>query len=177
MSGHRAARARQRRVRRGLALPLTVFVLTVIGLFIAGSAFATMQEGRSAVGLLAERQALEAAEYGAVAVLRDWDPAWTGGMPVGSTAGPMTHSLSGGARAVVRATRTGITTWWVVSEGTAGGVIAPRAARRVVNAVLRLDVAPESASAIVGVPDSVRAARLAGAAPVRLQARWWAPFD
>jgi len=46
-----------------------------------------------------------------------------------------------------------------------------------VNAVVRLDVPPESASAMVGVPDSVRAGRLLGAAPVRMQARWWAPFD
>jgi hypothetical protein len=163
--------------RRGLALPLTVLVLTVIGLFIAGSAFATMQEGRSAVGMLAERLALEAAEYGAVAVLRDWDPAWNAGMPVGSTAGPVSHSLASGARASVRTTRTSITTWWVVSEGSAGGHLASRSSRRIVNAVLRLDVPPESASAVIGVPDSVRAARLAGTAPVRLQARWWASFD
>jgi hypothetical protein len=163
--------------RLGLALPLTVFVLTVIGLFLAGSAFTTMQEGRAALGTLAQRLSLEAAEYGAAAVLRDWDPAWNTGMPVGQTAGPWTHSLSGGARAVVRVTRTGITTWWVVSEGAAGGILARRAARRTVNAVLRLDVVPESASAMTGVPDSVRAARLAGARPVRVRDRWWSEFD
>ncbi len=165
------------RCRRGMALPLTVFVLAVVSLFMVGSAFLTLQESRVALGTLAERLALEAAEYGAVAVLRDWNPAWSTAVPVGKTLGPFQHPLSSDASAEVRATRTGVTTWWVVSEGTAGGTLARRAARRTVNAALRLDVVPDSASPIAGVPDSVRAGRLSQARPVRVRGRWWAGFD
>jgi len=163
--------------RDGLALPATVFVLTVIGLFVAGTAFTTLQEGRAAVGALAQRLALEAAEYGAVAVLRDWNPAWNVGVSVGQTVGPFTHALSGGATSVVRVTKTTETMWWVVSEGAAGGVLARRSSRRTVNAVLRLDVAPESSSAAASPMDSVRRARLSSAGPVRVRDRWWSEFD
>lgn len=142
--------------RQGLALPAAVFTLAVVLLFIAGSAFATTQEARASVGALAERFALEAAEYGAAAVLRDWDQAWNVRVPVGRTIGPVTHTLSGGASSVVRLTRTTPVTWWVVSEGQAGGTLVRRAARRTVNAVFRLDPPPDAALAALSVTDSAR---------------------
>ncbi len=142
------------RARRGLALPAAVFTLAVIALFIAGSAFATTQEARASVGALTERLALEAAEYGAVAALRDWNPAWNVAAPVGQTVGPVTHMLSSGASSAMRLTRTSLTTWWVVSEGHAGGTVVRRAARRTVNAVFRLDLPPDAAQAALGVTDS-----------------------
>lgn len=144
------------RARRGLALPAAVFTLAVVLLFIAGSAFATTQEARAAAGALAERLALEAAEYGAAAVLRDWDAAWNVAVPVGQTHASITHTLTGGASSSVRLTRMSLTTWWVVSEGTAGGQATRRTARRTVNAVIRLDVPPDAADAALGVTDSAR---------------------
>jgi hypothetical protein len=143
-------------LRPGLALPAAVFTLAVIVLFIAGSAFAATQEARASVGALAERLALEAAEYGAAAVLRDWDPAWNVATPVGQTLGPAIHVLAGGATSVVRLTRTSATTWWAVSEGSAGATVVRRAARRTVNAVFRLDMPPDAAQAALGVADSAR---------------------
>ena len=141
--------------RAGLALPAALFTLVLIALFIAGSAFAATQEVRASAGTLAERVALEAAEYGAVAVLRDWDPAWNLAAPIGQTTGPFTHTLAGGAAAQVRLTRTSLTTWWIVSEGIVGGA-ASRAARRTVNAVYRLDLPPLVPDAALAVADSVR---------------------
>lgn len=143
-------------LRPGLALPAAVFTLAVIVLFIAGTAFVATQEARASVGALAERLALEAAEYGASAVLRDWDPAWNVATPVGQTVGPVNHTLAGGATSVVRLTRTSATTWWAVSEGSAGGTVVRRAARRTVNAVFRLDLPPDAAQAALGVADSAR---------------------
>jgi hypothetical protein len=142
--------------RKGLALPAAVFTLAVIVLFIAGSAFATTQEARASLGALAERFALEAAEYGAAAVLRDWDPSWNVATPAGQTLGPVNYTLSSGAASTVRLTRTSATTWWAVSEGSAGGSIVRRAARRTVNAVFRLDLPPDAVQAALGVVDSVR---------------------
>lgn len=142
--------------RAGLALPAAVFVLAIIVLFIAGSAFATSQEARASIGTLAQRTALEAAEYGAAAVLRDWDPAWNTGTLVGQALGPLVHTLAGGATATVRLTRTGTTTWWAVSEGTAGGTVASRMARRTIGAAFRLDLPPGPVEAALAVGDSAR---------------------
>jgi hypothetical protein len=89
-------------------------------------------------------------------VLRDWDPAWNLNTPVGRTLGPFTHSLAAGASAAVRVTRTTLTTWWVVSEGQAGGTDGRRIARRAVNAALRLDLPPDAAKAALAVADSAR---------------------
>lgn len=163
-------------VRRGIALPAALGVLTLVGLFLAGTAFSALQESRGALGSLAQRAAIEAAEYGAAAVLRDWNVAWNTGVAVGTTIGPIGHALSGGASAVVRITRGTPTTWWVVSEGLAGGPLARRSARRTVNAVLRLDIDADSALPLVGVTDSARMARLGFATPVRVRGRWWQQF-
>lgn len=144
-----------RRTRQGLALPVAIFTIAIIVLFVAGSAFATSQESRASLGALAERVALESAEYGAVAVLRDWDPAWNVAIPPGQTIAPFTHTLSGGAIASVRLTRTSATSWWAVSEGTTAGVLV-RAARRTVNAAFRLDMPPSVIDAALSVADSAR---------------------
>ncbi len=141
------------RSRRGLALPAAIFTLAIIVLFIAGSAFTATQEARASLGTLAERTALEAAEYGAAAVLRDWDSRWNVSTPVGQTIGPFAYTLSGGAGAVARLTRTSLTTWWVMSEGSVGGA-RNRQARRTLNAVYRLDLAPPIPDFTVGVGDS-----------------------
>jgi hypothetical protein len=146
------------RPRTGLALPAAVVTLGIIALFIAGSAFAASQEARASVGSLAERLALEAAEYGIAATVRDWDRAWNLVTPIGQTTGPVTRSLAGGASVVVRLTRTSLTAWWVVSEGTAGGSALTRGARRTVNAAFRLDLPPDIASAALAATDSVHVA-------------------
>src|SRR5688500_19010459 len=143
-----------RRLRRGLALPVAMLTVTIVVLFVAGSAFATSLESRASVGALAERLAMESAEYGAVAVLRDWDPAWNVATPVGQTLGPFTHALSGGV-ASVRLTRASWTTWWAVSDGNTSGTVA-RAARRSVSAVFRLDMPPAMIDAALSVTDRAR---------------------
>ncbi len=140
--------------RPGLALPAAIFTLAVVTLFIAGSAFAAMQEANAASGSLAQRLALEAAEYGAAAVIRDWDRGWNTATPVGATLA-FAHSLPGGAASRVRLTRTGSLTWWLVSTGSAGGTVARREALRTVNAALRLDVGADSVVAALSAADSV----------------------
>lgn len=139
--------------RRGLALPAALFTIAIIVLFIAGSAFTAAQEARAAHGTLSERIALEAAEYGAASVLRDWRRRWNVSVMVGQSVGPLMHNLPGGATASVRLTRLSGTTWWVVSEGSVG-TVASRQAKRVVNAVLRLDLPPAMPDAALAVTDS-----------------------
>jgi hypothetical protein len=141
------------RLRRGLALPAAIFTIAIIALFIAGSSFAATQEARASLGTLAERSALETAEYGVTAVLRDWDRQWNVSTTVGQTLGPFTHAMSSGATATVRLTRATLTTWWVISEATTGNT-ASREARRTLNAILRLDLVPGVVDAALAVADS-----------------------
>ena len=140
--------------RTGLALPAAVFTLAIIVLFIAGSAFATTQEARASVSTLSERLALEAAEYGAAALLRDWDQGWNVNVPVGQTLAPFSYAMAGGALSDVRLTRTSYTTWWAVSRGSAGGADHRRWAHRTVNAAFRLDMPSDAMDAALGVADS-----------------------
>lgn len=151
----RRARLRHAWPRRGLALPAALLALTLIALFLAGSAFVSLQEARSASNALGERRALEAAEYGVAAVLRDWDPRWNLAVAPGDTLGPWVHTLAGGAASTVRAVRATPTTVWVVSEGTTGIPAADRRARRVVGALLRLDPGNEPFLAAITVRDSL----------------------
>lgn len=138
--------------RRGLALPAAVFTLALIALFIAGSAFTAAQEAKAATGALAERLALESAEYGASALLRDWKAAWNVSTSIGQTIGPFTYTFTGGS-VLVRAMRTSVTNWWIVSEGIAGTASA-RWSRRTVNAAVRLDLLPPAPDAALSVLDS-----------------------
>lgn len=147
---HRAARAAG---RRGIALPGALLVLTFLALFVSGSAYLVMQEARSSFDALSERRALEAAEYGASAVLRDWSASHAA-IAVGARLGPWRHTLAGGGDATVHAVRATSTTFWVISEGTAAGPGASRGARRVVSALLRLDVPDVSSAAALTVADS-----------------------
>lgn len=133
-----------------------MFTLSFIAVFIAGSAFMAWQDVRAATGSLAGRLALEAAEYGATAVLRDWDASWNTTAPVGRTLGPFTHAQPNGAAAAVRVTRASTSTWWVMSDGTAGGTDPRRSARRTVHTLLRLDLVPEPGVAAFAAADSAR---------------------
>ena len=140
--------------RRGIALAAAVVTLAIISLFIAGSAFFTLQEARAARNTLTERSALEAAEYGAAALARDWLPATSLAMPIGGTLGPVHYTLSGAAAATSRLTRATSTTFWGVSEGVAGTHAARTLARHTVGVVYRLALALPTISAALTVRDS-----------------------
>jgi hypothetical protein len=140
--------------RSGVALPAAVATLAIVSLFVAGSAYFTLQESRAARTSLTERAALEAAEYGATALARDWLPAQALLLPIGGTFGPFTHSLSGGAAATARLTRATSTTFWAVSDGSAGSASALTLSRRSVGLVYRLGLAIPAVTAALTVHDS-----------------------
>jgi hypothetical protein len=141
--------------RRGFALPTTVIALAIVSLFIAASAFLATQEARAARHAVSERAALEAAEYGAGAVLRDWDRSLNTAVAVGATLGPWGHAPGPDARVTTRVTRATLTTFWVVSEGEAGASGPRWTARRLVNALLRLDIPSPDVPAALTARDSV----------------------
>ena len=142
--------------RQGLALPAAVITLAIVSLFVAGSAFFTMQETRAARNALTERAALEAAEYGATALARDWSPSQALALPVGGTLGPFARTLAGRATASARLTRVTATTFWGVSEGAAGAMNTRTLARRTVAVAYRLALAMPAVTAALTVRDSAR---------------------
>jgi hypothetical protein len=132
---------------------MAMAAIAITSLFIAGSAFFAAQQAHEGASVLSERSALEAAEYGAAAVLRDWNPDSNLVVPVGSTLGAYSYAVSG-ATARARVTRTTPTTYWVVAEGVAGPATLRGQATRRVAVLYRLDLAAPTVGAALAVRDS-----------------------
>ena len=69
---------------RGVALPLAIFALVVVGALVAGSFFIGMQEQRVGRNTVALQQAFAAAEAGAQTAVIEWDPTVVNQLTVGT---------------------------------------------------------------------------------------------
>lgn len=134
-------------VRRGVALLTALVALLLLAILAAGA----MHLGRGDFQRTRDegvmRGAGNAADAGAYDFLRRWPQLPHESLPVGGVLGPDTLQLSG-ATAVVRALRASPTTWWVVSDASAGDSVAHTLARRSVAVAIRLalpDIAPNAA--------------------------------
>jgi len=74
------------RSRRGIALPIAIFALVIIGALVAGAFFVGFQEQRVGHNTIKSQQAFAAAEAGAEAQVASWVPGRMNAMAVGSTA-------------------------------------------------------------------------------------------
>lgn len=74
------------RETRGIALPLAIFALVIIGALVAGAFFIGFQEQRVGRNTIKTQQAFAAAEAGAQAQVAAWVPANMNAMAIGSTA-------------------------------------------------------------------------------------------
>lgn len=74
------------RDERGMALPLAVFALVIIGALVAGIFFTGRVEQRSGSNSAASAQAFEAAEAGVARIRSTWTTTAYNAMPVGGTA-------------------------------------------------------------------------------------------
>lgn len=128
--------------RDGFALAVAMFAIVVIGAMIAGAFFASTQEYRVGRNSITQARAMAAAEEGQSAVLASWDRAWNATIQPGQSSGWIDVPVADGAgsSARVRATRLDRMTFWLVSEGTAGGAGRDVGARRRTGAVLRIDI-------------------------------------
>jgi hypothetical protein len=73
----------QSRNERGLALPLAIFALVIVGALVSSAFFIGTQEnavGKNAVSL---QQAFQAAEAGVDLQVANWNPGALNGLPVG----------------------------------------------------------------------------------------------
>ena len=126
--------------REGFALVVAMIAIVVIGALIAGAFFTSTQEFRINRNSLVDQRAFAAADAGAAQPVQGWLRALNMSLANGATAGPDTLQLSNGAYAVRRATRLNAETYWVISDGYAGGTTGAMASRHRVNSTFRVSV-------------------------------------
>jgi len=124
--------------REGFALAVAMVAIVVIGALIAGAFFTSTQEYRAGRNALMDQRAFSAAEAGVTQPIQGWLKQLNLTMANGTTAKPDTLPIEGGSYAIRRVTRLNDYTFWVISDGFAGGTAGSLASHHRVNAVYRL---------------------------------------
>lgn len=139
---HRPSSQTLVRQPRGFALGVAIIAIAVIGAIIAGALFASTQEFRLGRNALVEHRAMTAAEYGATWGFRklNQNKQTNLTMATGATNPPDTVRTGDSSYAIVRLTRLNPNTYWIVSEGYAGGRNAQVQATRRINNVIRIAI-------------------------------------
>jgi hypothetical protein len=126
------------RKREGIALPMAIGAIVIIGVLIAGAMFAAVQDQRVGANTLQQARASAASELGLNRTTAEWNVAYNSSLKQGDTL-QRSYSAPGGASATVTATRLQGPFFWMVSEGKAGGNQFSQSARRRFGMLLRLD--------------------------------------
>ena len=109
------------RERRGMALPVAIFAIVVIGALLAGAYFSSNQERKIGRNTLVEQRSLNVAEYGLNYDVSNWDQTRNleSNFPVGTTDKNPRYVNLIGDTAFVTVTRLTPTNFVVVSSGRA----------------------------------------------------------
>ena len=126
------------RTREGIALPMAIGAIVIIGVLIAGAMFAAVQDQRVGANTLQQARASAAAELGLNRISAEWNPSYNISVAQGDTL-LRSYAAPGGASANVTATRLQGPFFFMVSEGKAGGNQFSQSARRRFGMLLRLD--------------------------------------
>jgi len=126
------------RRRLGMALPMVLGAITLIGTLIAGVMYVATQDYRVGANTLNETRAEAAAEMGVNRVLQDWDRTKNTTMAIGDTT-RMLYTDPSGASVNVLITRVGGPFFWAVSEAQTRGNSLQYGARRRFGSLLRLN--------------------------------------
>ena len=124
--------------REGFALAVAMVAIVVIGALIAGAFFTSTQEYRAGRNSLVDQRAFTAAEAGVTQPIQGWLKQLNLAMANGSTRVADTLQVGGGGYAVRRVTRLDDYTFWVMSDGYAGGTTGALASHHKLNAIYRL---------------------------------------
>jgi hypothetical protein len=124
--------------REGFALAVAMVAIVVIGALIAGAFFTSSQEYRAGRNSLVDQRAYSAAEAGVTQPIQGWLKSLNLSMKNGDTNAPDMLKIDGGGYAIRRVTRLDDYTFWVISDGYAGGTTGSLASHHRVNAVYRL---------------------------------------
>jgi len=105
------------RSERGMALPLALFALIIIGVLITAVFTIARLEQRQGNGSIATLQAFEAAETGLASLVANWNTATYNSLAVDSTITLATVNVGGGARHTRSLRKMNATTFLARSEG------------------------------------------------------------
>ena len=126
------------RHRDGLALPMVLGAITLIGTLIAGVMYLATQDYRVGANSLNEARAESAAEMGLNRLTTDWDQTKNAAMVTGDTL-RMSYTDVGGASVSVFVTRLPGPFFWAVSESQTRGNSLQYGSRRRFGKLFRLD--------------------------------------
>jgi len=126
------------RSRAGMALPMVLGAITLIGTLIAGVMYVATQDYRVGANTLNETRAEAAAEMGINRVVQDWDRTKNTTMVAGDTM-RILYTDPSGASVNVFITRLPGPFFWAVSEGQTRGNSLQYGARRRYGSLLRLN--------------------------------------
>src|SRR5690348_1045155 len=124
--------------REGCALAVAMVAIVVIGALIAGAFFTSTQEYRVGRNSLVDQRAFTAAESGVTQPIQGWLKSLNLSVANYATRNPDTLQINGGGYAVRRVTRLDDYTFWVMSDGYAGGTTGSVASHHRLNAIYRL---------------------------------------
>ncbi len=102
---------------KGIALPMVVFVLTVLGGVVAAAFYLGVAERRAGLAALALQEALGTAETEVLAHVTGWDVVRYNSLPVGSSVGDTVRRPSGEVESTTRVERLSEALFLVVSTG------------------------------------------------------------
>jgi Tfp pilus assembly protein PilX len=121
--------------KKGMALPMALAAIVIIGGLISAAVYVSTQDYRIASNTARESQAIAVAEYGLNRALQDWQTSANLTMVAGDTV-KRAYTLNGGT-ANVMITRLPGSFFWATSEATTGGV--GQQARRRYGSLLRIN--------------------------------------
>ena len=124
--------------REGFALAVAMVAIVVIGALIAGAFFTSTQEYRLGRNSLMDQRAYAAAEAGVTQPIQGWVKQLNLTIANGGMFGPNRLDLPDGGYALRYVARLDDYTFWVTSDGYAGGTSGALASHHRVNAIYRL---------------------------------------
>ena len=123
--------------REGFALAVALIAIVVIGALIAGAFFTSTQEYRIGRNSLMDQRAFAAAETGATQPIQGWLKTNNLSMNIGDMRRD-SLAIPGGSYAIRRITKVDTATYWLMSDGYAGGTTGALASHHRVNAIYRI---------------------------------------
>ena len=148
----------------GLALPMVVFVLMVLGGLVAAAFYLGVAERRAGLATLALQEALGTAETGVLEQLAGWDVVRYNSMPVGSSVGDTVRRPSGEVEVTTRVERLSEALFLLASTGWSGSGATVQ-----VGLLVRLQPPPMAPSAPLMASGPVSVGPLAEV--------WWSQAD
>jgi len=125
--------------RQGMALPIALAAIVVVGLLITGVFFAATQEYRVGRNTLGAQRALHGAEVGLSSVIAGWNSRWVDSIKVGQTK-KLADTIIDQAIVYRQITRPNTSVFTVTSTAVAGSLSLQGRALKRLSATLRMDM-------------------------------------